>query len=189
MMPPPCPQVFLENLSATDAIKQAHVIPAGFVNLGNTCYMNATLEVCQLVSLSLGHQGLLHPHSHLLACVCQCLRQVPELRNALSEYKPDPSDPRAALTATLGRTYDEADASTEEKPVPPMLFLGLLRQLNPTFAHRNERGAYSQQVGASRSRCAVSVSTSSLTLLCCVTPRLRMRMSSLVLSCLPWPHA
>ena len=110
-------------------------------------------------------KGLLHPHSHLLACVCQCLRQVPELRNALSEYKPDPSDPRAALTATLGRTYDEADASTEEKPVPPMLFLGLLRQLNPTFAHRNERGAYSQQVCVSRSRCAVS--TSSLTLFCC----------------------
>lgn len=73
MMPPLCLQVFLENLSATDAIKQAHVIPAGFVNLGNTCYMNATLEVCQLVPLSLGRQGVPPPTltpAHLCASAC-----------------------------------------------------------------------------------------------------------------------
>lgn len=48
--------VFMEDLNE-DELASALELPAGLTNLGNTCYLNATV---------------------------QCLRTVPELRNALS---------------------------------------------------------------------------------------------------------
>lgn len=50
--------VFMEDLNE-DELATALELPAGLTNLGNTCYLNATV---------------------------QCLRTVPELRTALSRF-------------------------------------------------------------------------------------------------------
>jgi ubiquitin carboxyl-terminal hydrolase 14 len=51
---------FLEDMTEAEAAQSEHAIPSGLQNLGNTCYMNSTL---------------------------QTLRAIPELQEELTKYK------------------------------------------------------------------------------------------------------
>lgn len=87
------------------------------MNLGNTCYLNATVQV---------------------------LRMVPELSTALAESPARiGSSGDAGLTAALRDLF--CDLGNTRDAVPPIVFLTVLRQIAPQFAERGESGGFAQQ--------------------------------------------
>ncbi|KAK6125090.1 hypothetical protein DH2020_041154 [Rehmannia glutinosa] len=93
---------------------------AGLLNLGNTCYMNSTV---------------------------QCLHSVPELKSALIQYPPPVRSNTVdqsshSLTVATRELFNDLDKNV--KPVAPMRFLTALRSKYPQFAQLHN-GIYMQQ--------------------------------------------
>lgn len=111
--------VFLEDLSDDQAIAiRQSQFPAGLINLGNTCYMNATL---------------------------QSLNAIPELRTALRKFKAPPmSDQQSNFVQSFKRLLDLLQQKTSY-PVNPFEFVNQLRTLFPQFDQRGEGGVHVQQ--------------------------------------------
>ena len=102
--------VFLEDMKNPNV---AIGVPAGIINLGNTCYLNATM---------------------------QCLRTVKELPTVLGTISN--SNPAIKNFGSATKAfYDELKIG---EPVHPIVFLQLLRQVNPQFAEQDRHG-YMQQ--------------------------------------------
>eukprot|EP00850_Spirogloea_muscicola_P007054 SM000034S12808 [mRNA] locus=s34:843081:848940:- [translate_table: standard] len=111
---------FLEDLPHEEQEAAANSeYSAGLINLGETCYMNSTI---------------------------QCLQHVPELNSALSLYSDgsgitqDRSHKLALATRDLF-----VELKTSQKPVAPFRFTMFLRELFPQFAETSEGGAPMQQ--------------------------------------------
>lgn len=118
---------FVEDMTEAEAAQQSNATPAGLQNLGNTCYLNSTL---------------------------QTLRIIPELQQELQQYKPASpfagsqlglaGSPTLDLTANLRDLYKQM--SQTQDGFPPIMFLSALRSVFPQFAEMSQSGhGYSQQ--------------------------------------------
>lgn len=110
---------FLEDMPADKAQSAQSNLPAGLTNVGNTCYMNSGLQL---------------------------LRNIPDLRNALTKYMGTDSGhiPESQLVINMRDLFKQLDQNNGLE-IPPLQFLQTFQRIFPQFAQKGPRGEPLQQ--------------------------------------------
>jgi ubiquitin carboxyl-terminal hydrolase 14 len=114
--------VFIEDLTPDQKAqflkeKTGEIMPVGLTNMGNTCYMNASL---------------------------QCLRRINEFKDVVKNFKANTGgDQYAQLASALQRVFIKLE--TKGDAVTPMEFFSVLSTLIPHFGEMAGKGIYKQQ--------------------------------------------
>ncbi|CCD26528.1 ubiquitin-specific protease UBP6 NDAI_0H03550 [Naumovozyma dairenensis CBS 421] len=119
---------FIEDLSPDQQLQKMDSTPIGFQNMGNTCYMNATL---------------------------QALYRTDDIRQMILDYKPpaqsstyNPEDEmHHKIVLEIKRCFENLEKKNF-KSVMPMMLLTVLRKCYPQFAERDPRGGFYKQQDA-----------------------------------------
>ncbi|GJQ14796.1 hypothetical protein GpartN1_g6587.t1 [Galdieria partita] len=114
---------FIEDVSPNgeNMVQLWDGLPCGMVNVGNTCYMNATV---------------------------QCLSTVDCLRHSIRAYckqHPIARTESEKLVSALSQVFVSLHTTPCKGPVVPVELLQQLRKVNPQFQEWNNRGGYCQQ--------------------------------------------
>lgn len=114
--------VFVEDMDDSE-LAMATRSPPGLVNLGNTCYLNSTL---------------------------QALKVIPQLQTTLDSATP-PAGPEGRLTTSIKNLFTGMNSTTES--VPPVGLITALRTLAPQFAEQDHGHYAQQGWFATKRRC------------------------------------
>ncbi|TID13297.1 hypothetical protein CANINC_004983 [Pichia inconspicua] len=108
---------FVEDNSGALVNTNTLGMPSGLINLGNTCYLNSSVQV---------------------------LYTIDELKKYLKEHTGTNSTPRGALVMNTKALFDKLENSNGEK-VTPLNFLSSVRKAFPQFQEMSREGFYKQQ--------------------------------------------
>lgn len=113
---------FMEDMTAEEKARILHektgaALPAGLENLGNTCYMNSTV---------------------------QCLKRVNELKDGLKEYMDEGLDmrPDKLMSKAAKKLFTDLDFKGES--FAPMHFVQTMRNVFPQFDETDNHGHHKQ---------------------------------------------
>lgn len=110
---------FIEDKKGTELINSSNIdLPSGLINLGNTCYLNSSIQL---------------------------LNTIDELKEDLSKSDVNSSnDNNNALIYNIRALFKKMN-DDEEKKVTPLNFLTSVRNCFPQFQERSREGFYKQQ--------------------------------------------
>jgi len=111
--------VFVEDMAPSEVAAQMALLPPGIRNLGNTCYMNATI---------------------------QFLHAIPELQTMLIQNPVRDNEMRSQLVKSLSSTFGMLNHSNQ--PIVPFEFYTCLRAAYPQFAEVDEKSKMPRQQDA-----------------------------------------
>ncbi len=153
---------FVEDLSASQQAAVLSKVPAGLSNLGNTCYMAATMQSLRSVpELTAGLKQYYDSHPNLtlsfdgflagcrLRPEFQSIQDEPQqVTHVINQIFPPARawgnhDPNQVITAAAGALYKTLDSSGE--PIEPYAFHSALQKAFPQFGETDSRGHFMQQ--------------------------------------------